>query len=165
MRVLHAEAGFSFNTIDVMLWFAPKSSVSELGLLPPSQYVLVSLSFAFVATNVCVLDEALIVLPIAILLPDAGVDVAVGVGVAVGVVVGVGVGVGVAVAVAVGVGVGVAVGVGVVVVGDTVIWSRLTLPESPASYLYAMVLLPSFRLRTSTLVLHESQFAKLGSEV
>ncbi|MNB99326.1 hypothetical protein D3C75_466050 [compost metagenome] len=71
--------------------------------------MLVLLSLAFAATNDCVLEDAVIDLPTAILLPATGVAV----GVAVGMAVGVGVTVGVGVAVGLGVAVGVAVGVGV----------------------------------------------------
>ncbi|MNR49995.1 hypothetical protein D3C85_1694540 [compost metagenome] len=80
-----------------------------LGWPFPSQYVLVLLSFALAATKDCVLEEAVMALPIAMLLPGTGVAVAVAVGV------GATVAVAVAVAVAVGVGVGTAVGVGVAV--------------------------------------------------
>ncbi len=73
VRVPHSADGFSFNTIEVISWSDPRSSVKELGLLPPSQYVWMSLSFALDATYVNVLEEAVIGLPIAILFPVGGV--------------------------------------------------------------------------------------------
>src|SRR4051812_19402107 len=67
VRVAHTVAGFSFTTMLVMLWFAPRLTVSVFGYVfgAPSQYVVTLLSFALVATYVCCTDDALIVLPMA----------------------------------------------------------------------------------------------------
>src|SRR5262245_7793709 len=71
VRGPHAGSGFSRSTMELTTAFAPSWTVSVLGNAPgaPSQYVVTLSSLALAATKVCTVDDAVIGLPTARLLP------------------------------------------------------------------------------------------------